>query len=126
VPTFYRPIFFKVDLNEDGAVTLLAYIWSGPGGYEWGKVARSFRKLTPDEEIDLFATPADFGFWGLPAQVENPGTVVVDGTEWLIEGVKDGKCHAVTRNSSPLTDVVATQFLKSVAKLNPYSNATTR
>jgi hypothetical protein len=82
--------------------------------------------LTPDEEIDLFATPADFGFWGLPAQVENPGTVVVDGTEWLIEGVKDGKCHAVTRNSSPLTDVVATQFLKSVAKLNPYSNATTR
>lgn len=123
VPTFYRPIFLRIDIGPDGTATLLSYVWRGPGGYEWGKTTRSLRKLTLGEESDLFATLADVGFWALPSQVENPRTVVVDGTEWLIEGVKDGKCHVVTRDSSPLTDVVATQFLKNVANLDPYSDA---
>lgn len=121
-PTFFRPIFLRVDIGPDGTATRLSYTWSGSGGYEWGKPARKLRKLTFEEQTDLFATLADIGFWGLPAQVDNPRTVVVDGTEWLIEGVKDGKCHVVTRYSSPLTDLVAKQFLQNVAKLNPYSD----
>jgi len=81
--------------------------------------------LRRDEEIDLFATLVDIGFWALPAQVDNTDTIVLDGTDWLIEGVKGvkgGKCHVVSRYSSPLTDVVSAQFLTNIAKLKPYSD----
>lgn len=121
VPTFEHPAFLRVDLDSDGVGTLLTHVWSGEGGYEWGKSTRNTRRLTSDEESDLFEALADIGFWTLPSQVERPPNVVVfDGTEWLIEGVKDGKCHIVTRYSSPLTELFQTQFLAKVAKLKPY------
>lgn len=121
VPTFEHPVFLRIDIEPDGTATLLSYVWKGQGGYEWGKSARNLRKLTLEEESDLFATLSDIGFWGLPAQVENPPNVIVlDGTEWFIEGVRDGKCHVVTRYSSPLTELFEKQFLAKMAKLNPY------
>ena len=121
VPTFEHPAFLRVDIESDGAGTLLTHVWSGAGGYEWGKSVKNSRKLTPEEQSALFETLADIGFWTLPSQVERPPNVVVlDGTEWLIEGVKDGKCHVVARYSSPLTELFQTQFLASVAKLKPY------
>ena len=121
VPTFEHPAFLRVDVESDGAGTLLTHVWSGAGGYEWGESVKNSRKLTPEEQSDLFETLADIGFWTLPSQVERPPNVVVlDGTEWLIEGVKDGTCHVVARYSSPLTELFQTQFLAGVAKLKPY------
>ena len=121
VPTFEHPAFLRVDIDSDGAATLLTHVWSGAGGYEWGKSVKNARKLTPEEQSDLFETLADLGFWTLPSQVDRPPNVVVlDGTEWLIEGVKDGKCHVVSRYSSPLTELVEKQFLARVARLKPY------
>ncbi len=121
VPTFEHPVLLRVDIAVDGTATLLSYVWSGQGGYEWGKPVRKIRKLTLEEESDLFASLADIGFWGLPAQVEDPpNEIVLDGTEWLIEGVRDGKCHVVTRYSSPLTELFEEQFLAKVAKITPY------
>jgi len=121
VPTFEHPVFLRVDVDVDGTATLLTYTWNGQGGYEWGKPVRNLRKLTWEEETDLFATLADVGFWGLPAQVENPPNVIIlDGTEWLIEGVRGGECHVVMRYSSALTELFAKQFLAKVAKLKPY------
>jgi hypothetical protein len=121
VPTFDHPVFLRVDVGSDGVGTLLTHVWSGDGGYKWGKSAKNVRKLTEEEQVDLFATLADIGFWTLPSKVEgSPNVVILDGTEWAIEGVKDGKCHVVTRYSSPLTRLFQTQFLASVAKLKPY------
>ena len=121
VPTFEHPVFLRVEIEPDGAATLLTHVWSGSGGYEWGKSVKNARKLTPEEQSDLFGTLADLGFWTLPTRVDRPPNVVVlDGTEWLIEGVKDGKCHVVSRYSSPLTILFQKQFLAGVAKLKPY------
>jgi hypothetical protein len=121
VPTFEHPAFLRVDVDSDGEGILLTYVWSGEGGYAWGKSVKKARKLTSDEEWNLFETLTDIGFWTLPSKVERPPNVVIlDGTEWLIEGVKDGKCHVVTRYSSPLTELFETQFLARVAKLKPY------
>jgi len=121
VPTFKHPVFLRVDVDSDEVANLLTIVWSGDGGYEWGKPLKTQRKLTQEEQSDLFETLADLGFWTLPSQVERPPTIIVlDGTEWLIEGVRDGKCHVVTRYSSPLTDLFKTQFLAGVAKLQPY------
>ena len=121
VPTFAHPAFLRVDMEPDGTAILVTHVWDGAGGYEWGKSTKSTRKLSSEERSDLFETLADLGFWTLPSQVDRPpNEVVLDGTEWLIEGVKDGNCHVVTRYSSPLTDLFKTQFLAGVAKLTPY------
>ena len=122
VPTFDHPIFVRIEIQPDGTAALLSYIWKGQGGYDWGKPVSSRRKLTSEEQRELFATLTDIGFWTLPAQVENPPNIIVlDGTEWFIEGVKDSKCHVVTRYSTPLTELFAKQFLEAVAKLKPYN-----
>lgn len=121
VPTFGHPAFLRVDVEPDGAASLITHVWSGAGGYEWGKSTKSTRKLTAEEQSDLFKTLADIGFWTLPSEIELPrNLIVLDGTEWLIEGFKEGNCHVVTRYSSPLTDLFKTQFLAGVAKLKPY------
>lgn len=121
VPTFEHPVFLRVDVNSDGIATLITVVWSGDGGYEWGKSLKTERKLTSMEQGDLFAVMADIGFWTLPSAVEeSPHVIVLDGTEWFIEGVKGGKCHVVTRYSSPLTRLFQDQFLANVAKVPPY------
>ena len=122
VPTFSHPVLLRLDVGKDGTATLLTFVWKGEGGYEWKEPTRKERKLTWDEERDLFGALADIGFWNLPAQVENPPNfITLDGTEWFIEGVKNGKCHVVTRYSSPLTVLVERQFLGAIAKLDAYS-----
>ena len=121
VPTFDRPAFLRVDVGSDGAATLLTHVWEGHGGYEWGKSVKTVRKLTWDEEGDMFETLADIGFWTLPAEYDRPPNVMVlDGTEWFIEGVKDGECHVVLRYASALSGLFQQQFLAKVAKLKPY------
>lgn len=121
VPTFEHPVFLRIDVDQDGTATLLTVVWSGQGGYEWGKPVKTVRTLTWEEENNLFATIADIGFWTLPSEVEgDPGVIVFDGTEWLIEVLKDGNCHVVTRYASPLTELFEHQFLAKVAKLKPY------
>ena len=124
VPTFFQPIFLRVEIEPDGTSTLLTYAWKGAGGYEWGQPVRSFRKLTFVEQSDLFAALADIGFWTLPAEVDDPPNVIVlDGTDWFIEGIKDGRCHVVRRYSSPLSQVFSSEFLENIAKVKPYTSA---
>jgi hypothetical protein len=121
VPTFDHPVFLRVDIESDDTAILLTQVWSGQGGYTWGKSMKNTRRLKSDEQSELFESLADIGFWTLPSQFERPpNEVVLDGTDWLIEGVRDGKCHVVTRYSSPLTGFFQTQFLTRVAKLKPY------
>jgi Carboxypeptidase regulatory-like domain len=120
-PTFDQPIFLRIDVNSDGTADLLTYIWRGAAGYDWGKPKKSVRKLTEPEKWKLFAALADISFWTLSTRVENPPNMVtLDGTEWLIEGSKDGNCHVVMRHSTPITSFVEKQFLVGVARVNPY------
>ena len=121
LPTFEHPIFMRVNVGQDGRGTLSTKTLSGEGGYDLGKLeTTATRKLSRDEEVELFSTLADIGFWTLPASVKNPYELVLDGTTWVIEGVRDGQCHTVTRESSPLTDVFTHYFLGRVGKIQPY------
>jgi Carboxypeptidase regulatory-like domain len=124
VPTFSPPVFLRVDIEPDGTAQLLTYEWPGQGGYDWGKPKKSERKLTSEQQAELYLTLADFGFWTLPTRVDPPPNVVVlDGTEWFLEGVKEGNCHVVTRYSTPLNSLVARQFLGIVATVKPYNDS---
>lgn len=122
LPTFEHPILMRVDIEVDGTATLQTKTLSGTGGYELGSLETAPpRSLSFEEEATLFTTLSDMGFWTMPARVKNPYSIVLDGTTWVIEGVRDGKCHVVTRNSSPLTEIFADFFLGKVGNLPPYS-----
>ncbi len=122
VPTFSSPIFLRIDIQPDGTAELLTYKWEGQGGYDWGKQEKTRRKLTSEEEGELFYSLADIGFWTLPAEVNlPPDEIVLDGTEWFFEGVKDKNCHVVRRYSSPVGSFFAREFLGAIAKLKPYN-----
>jgi hypothetical protein len=58
VPTFQHPVFLRVDVDSDGIANLITVVWSGQGGYDWGKPFRTERKLTSDEQLNL----TDSGF----------------------------------------------------------------
>lgn len=123
IPTFLHPVFMRVDVQKDGTAILRVKTLSGQGGYDWGKLrTNTSRKLEPNEEETLFTTLADIGFWDLPARVEfdDPYSVTLDGTEWVIEGVRNGECHAVSRYSDPLTGVFSEYFLADMGKVKPY------
>jgi carboxypeptidase family protein len=124
VPAFADKIFMKVDLAPGGQAILRVVALSG--GDDWRHVkSDSTRTLLPDERATLSTTLADIGFWSLPARVEftDPYHIYLDGTDWAVEGVKNGTCHAVSRYASPLTDVFGEYFLGAVAKLKPYDKA---
>ena len=121
VPTFEHPVFIEIDARPDGGATLHSKTWRGQGGYGWGTAQPDRkRELSYDEIDDLLLTLADIGFWTLPARVEDQNGITVDGTQWFIEGVRNGSCHVVTRVSSPLTSVFSEYFLGKVAKVKPY------
>jgi hypothetical protein len=121
IPTFDHPVLMRIDIEDDGTATLLTKTLSGSGGYGWGHVQTgASRSLSIEEESTLFTTLADIGFWTLPASVKNPYLTVLDGTTWVIEGIREGDCHAVARHSSPLTDLFSHYFLGEVGKLQPY------
>ena len=125
LPTFDHPIFMRVDVGQDGTAVLQVKVLSGTGGYGIGHTeTTSARKLSNEEEEDLFLTLADIGFWTLPSTVKNlnPSRIILDGTDWAIEGVRDGNCHVVTRYASPLTLLFEQYFLGEIAKLKPYYN----
>jgi len=120
---FEHPILMRVDIGGDGNATVQTKTLSGAGGYELGSLETAKpRRLLYEEELTLFTTLADMGFWTLPARIENPYTAnFLDPTTFVIEGVRDGKCHVVVRDASPLTEVFADYFLGGVGKLPPYS-----
>jgi hypothetical protein len=122
IPTFDHPVFMRVDIGGDGNATLQTKALSGAGGYELGRLETAQpRRLVFEEESTLYSTLADMGFWTLPTRVKNPYAIVLDGTTWVIEGVRDGKCHVVTRDASPLAEVFTDYFLGKVGNLQPYS-----
>jgi hypothetical protein len=45
------------------------------------------------------------GFWDLPFAIED-GSLVLDGSWWTVEGVKNGECHVVKRRSPDRGDPI--------------------
>jgi hypothetical protein len=70
--TFHHPVVVRVDVRADG-----------------------IGELTSKTERFL-ATIKKAHFWELPTH-ETPATEGCDGSQWIIEGVKNGKYHALDR-----------------------------
>lgn len=104
IPTFYKPIKIRVEKRKN-SVVLVAKRLSGMGGFDAGKLETEKRRsLRPREWDRLLGLLKEAGFWELPFADEEAGpnergqeTICLDGSEWMIEGVRGGKYHAVNR-----------------------------
>lgn len=95
--TFHHPVIVRLDLRTDGIVDLTLKVSNGAGGYKPGRVIQNLsRPLTREETNMFFAKLEKVNFWNLPSY-ENEGTEGEDGSQWIIEGVRNGKYHVVDR-----------------------------
>lgn len=94
--TFHNPISIRLEVNKnDGSGTLYVKETDGAGGYEPGNIKEDFKKNISKESIDkLLKLLEKEDFWKLSPKVKTMG---LDGAQWIIEGLQDGKYHLVDR-----------------------------
>lgn len=104
IPTFYGPVSFRLE-SSAGRYRLFAKQLKGEGGYEIGEIKRSrTRSISRREWRKFLRLLKAVDFWQTaylePEESPAPdGSVLVclDGSEWTLEGVKDGSFHAINR-----------------------------
>ena len=118
IPAFFNPIKIRVEKHKTNYL-LVAKRLSGQGGFDAGtlKVAKQ-RKLTSAEFEHLTNLLRAANFWESPyllPRSDEPNekgevTVCPDGSEWVIEGSKGGRFHAINRYCDE-TDTLRTVVL---------------
>ena len=94
--TFNHPIAIRIDIKPDGTGTLTIKVASGAGGYAPGTLIENTSHALSGTQVKTFLALVDrVNFWAAPNPVDDQtGT---DGSQWIIEGVRDGKYHVVDR-----------------------------
>jgi hypothetical protein len=93
--TFHHPIAVRLEVEANGTSILTTKIASGAGGYSPGHLVANTSKPLTKQQTDSFLHKINADkFWELPPVLlkERQGD---DGSQWIIEGVKDGKYHLV-------------------------------
>ena len=113
--TFHQPITVRLDIGPNNAGLLTAKITDGQGGYESGRLIFNDSSDLTQNQVDTFLTALqELDFWNLPT-LENANYMVIDGSQWILEGVKNGRYHLLDRSSpseGPFTkaNLMLTQF----------------
>jgi hypothetical protein len=94
--TFHHPIAIRLEVKPDGTGILTTKVASGAGGYNPGSLTQSTSKELTKKETDSFLAKVEkTEFWTAPNPVnDQQGT---DGSQWIVEGVKNGKYHVIDR-----------------------------
>ena len=114
IPTFYNPIKVRVEKHK-AHYFLVAKRLSGQGGYNAGKLKTTkTRRLKPVEWEHLLDLIRKADFWEMAYLDKEPEpnekgevTICLDGSEWVLEGVKNGAFHAVNRYCPDVKGFVA-------------------
>ena len=92
--TFHHPIFVRIERRQS-EVKLFTKELDGAGGYEPGRILRiDERTLTEAEWCEFLRLLDKADYWKMPTQNEVLGC---DGAEWILEGLKENRYHAVDR-----------------------------
>jgi hypothetical protein len=92
--TFHHPIYVRVESNPSG-ISLATGELNGAGGYEPGRMIRNqLFRLNQNEWCKFLALLEKADYWNLSTNHEHMGN---DGAEWILEGVKANRYHAVDR-----------------------------
>ena len=96
--TFHPPIAIRLDLQADGSGILTTKTANGEAGFPYTvkQLAKSGSRTIERERIQaLLGRLTRAGFWSLPPETyDQTGT---DGSQWIIEGIKQGTYHFVDR-----------------------------
>jgi len=96
--TFHHPVAIRLDVRPDGTGALTKKVGSGSAGFPYTVrlvIENVSRPLTREQTQGFLAMLIRLGFWSLPSHInDQTGT---DGSQWVIEGVKEGKYHVVDR-----------------------------
>lgn len=119
IRTWMEPILVRVEIRGDGPARMILKR-ATPEQETRKHTLKSTKvsKLTSQDAEFVQMLLGESGFWEIPSEI-NPGTITVDGASWVFEGSKDGKCHAVERDTPADGPVrqLGLGFLLSVAKL---------
>ncbi len=94
--TFHHPVAIRIQ-KEGGNIILSWKMSDGAGGYSPGELTVSkTKKLNNTEwnEFQKLLTKADY--WSLPTN-EQSDIMGNDGSQWIIEGIENGKYNVVNR-----------------------------
>jgi hypothetical protein len=93
--TFDHPIAVRLDVKPDGSGVLSTKIASGSAGFNAGELERSTITVIDRQQVNMFKGRVDqAGFWQLGPAGNIEGE---DGSQWIIEGIKEGHYHLVDR-----------------------------
>ncbi len=93
--TFHHPISLRIEINDKEHAVLYIKETDSAGGYDPGKIKiKGKKELSPVEVRKFLVTIDENEFWSLPRTGESDG---LDGAQWIIEGLSEGKYHVVER-----------------------------
>lgn len=94
--TFHAPIIIRVE-ERDNVYMLFWKQTNGAGGYGPGQlVDDESKRLTGNEWNTVMKYLEDLDFWNQPT-IKRDGILGNDGSQWILEGVKEGNYHVIDR-----------------------------
>jgi len=94
--TFHHPVAIRLEPKPDGTSVLTVKTADGAGGFRPGVLTENTSKILSREQTQLFLDRLkNLNFWSAPNPVRDQGGT--DGSQWIIEGVKNGRYHIADR-----------------------------
>lgn len=98
--SFHNPVAVRLSVGDDGTSLLTVKVANGKGGYEPGVLVKNETRTLSKKQTHWFLKQVrKYNFWDLPPHQPMDGVVIVDGAEWVLEAVKDGRYKVVARTS---------------------------
>jgi hypothetical protein len=95
--SFDNPIAIRLIVTRDGG-RLISKQTSGQGGFEPGHlILNRESRLSKEATAWFLAEVKHARFWAVPTR--DGSRVVLDGAQWIIEGIKEGRYHIIDRSS---------------------------
>lgn len=96
LPTFGNPVLVRIEICEDGRKVATFKKSTGKGGYEPGKLEISKARAISDADFTIFTNLLyEAKYWDLPAKMPVLEPYGKDGSQEIIEVVRNGKYHVV-------------------------------
>jgi len=94
--TFHNPFSIRIEIdNQKESAILFFKMCDGAGGYDLGDLSINEEKILTRSEIEsIIETVEKYDYLGMDFEDDIKG---LDGSEWIIEMLSDGKYHAISR-----------------------------
>ena len=97
LPTFDKPFTYRIS-KYNNKINIIFKETNGTGGYETGKLIENKIKLVKEKNWrNLESKLSKIDFWKM--KTFSDSMKIKDGSEWILEGYKNGNYHFVTRTS---------------------------